>query len=194
MQTERPFWTVLARLLRPQGRRGEVLAELMTDFPESLAGRGNLFLVPGGFSGGTEDARPVVVSDSWLPTGKNRGRVVLQLDGIESISAAELVSGLDLAVPEQSRVPLEDGSTYVSDLVGSAVYDKDILIGEIEGVEFPASSEGVRLEDAPSLLQVRAIDGAEVLIPFVKAFFVALDPDSRKVVLDLPAGLVDVNR
>lgn len=194
MRTDTSSWTVLARVLRPQGRKGEVLAELLTDFPESLSGRENLFLVPEGFDGGAEAARSVRVSSSWLPVGKNRGRIVLQLEGIASISEAESLAGLDLAVPQESRLPLDQDSTYVSDLIGCTVYDRETVIGEISDVQFPASADGARLEDVPSLLEVRSADGGEVLIPFVHDFLVSTDVQAKKLVLKLPAGLVDVNR
>jgi 16S rRNA processing protein RimM len=194
MEEQANSWTVLARLLRPQGRKGELLADLLTDFPESIAGRKDLYLVPEGFAGAVSAARPVNVLSSWLPVGKNRGRVVLLLDGVNSISEAEAFQGLDLSVPHDSRVPLEGDSNYVSDLEGCSVYDGEILVGEITGVQFPAASDGVRLNDVPSLLEVRSLDGDEILVPFVKAFIVSLDVADKKMVLRLPAGLIDVNR
>src|SRR5882757_531890 len=74
-------WTVLAHLLRPQGRKGELLAELLTDFPDRFVDRDDLFLAPPGFQGEPGEARRIKVASSWLPVGKNKGRVVLQLDG-----------------------------------------------------------------------------------------------------------------
>lgn len=187
-------WIVLAHLLRPQGRKGELLAELLTDFPDHFVKRDDLFLAPPGFQGEAEEARRIKVASSWLPVGKNRGRVVLQLDGIGSISDAEAIAGLDVIVPQDSRMPLDDDSAYVSDLVGCLAFDSEALIGEVTGVEFPASSDGSRLDDVPSLLEVRSPEGDEILIPFVKAFLKSVDLQDRKIVLNLPAGLLDVNR
>jgi len=187
-------WIVLAHLLRPQGRKGEVLAELLTDFPDRFVERKDLFLIPLGFQGELTEARPVKVVSSWLPVGKNKGRVVLQFDGIASISDAETLAGLDVVVPQDKRVSLDDDSTYVSDLVGCVVFDNETLVGEVTGVEFPTSSDGARLDDVPSLLEVRSVDGDEILIPFVKAFLKSLDLHGRKIVLNLPAGLLDINR
>ncbi len=185
---------MLARLLRPQGRKGELLAELFTDFPEQLATRKNLFLVPQDFSGPESDGRSVTVVSSWLPVGKNQGRVVLQIEGVNSITEAEQISGLDVAVQDAERVPLDEDANYVSDLTGCSVYDGETLIGEVAGVQFPASSNGARLEDVPSLLEVTSPDGDELLIPFVKAFVVSLSVEERKIVLKLPSGLLEVNR
>lgn len=194
MSTAHPTLTVLAHLLRPQGRKGELLAELLTDFPDRFTGRKDLYLAPTGFRGELTEARPVHVVSSWLPVGKNRGRIVLQLQGIDTITDAETVAGLDVVVPQDGRMPLDDDSTYVSDLVGCAVFDEETEIGEVTGVEFPASSDGTRLDDVPSLLEVRSPDGDEILVPFVKAFLKSIDLDGRRIVLELPDGLLDVNR
>ena len=187
-------WTVLAHLLRPQGRKGEVLAELMTDFPESLTGREGLYLTPQSFEGAVGDAQEVRVSSSWLPVGKNKGRVVLQFDGVQSISDAESLAGMDLAIPSAKRLPLDEEASYISDLTGCIVYDNNVRVGEITNVQFPTTADGGRLDDVPSLLEVHSPDGAEILIPFVKSFVVSIDLESKKIEMKLPAGLIDVNR
>lgn len=194
MSSNTASWIVLAHLLRPQGRKGELLAELLTDFPDQLAGREGLFLAPPEFQGAPSDARQVTIVSSWLPVGKNRGRVVLQISGIDSISAAESLAGLDLIVAEDHRVSLDEDSTYISDLTGCTVYDRDTAVGEVTGVQFPTSSDGIPLEDMPSLLEVRSPDGDKILIPYAKAFLRSVDLAAKKIVLDLPAGLIDINR
>src|ERR1700760_4317228 len=116
-------WLVLAHLLRPQGRKGELLAELSTDFPERFEDRRRVFLAAPGFDGSPADARSVEVVGFWLPVGKNEGRIVLQFAGIETISAAETIAGLDVLIPREERLPLEDESVYISELIGCTVYD-----------------------------------------------------------------------
>jgi 16S rRNA processing protein RimM len=194
MHPEAAPWIVLAHLLRPQGRKGELLAELLTDFPDRFDGREDLFLAPPEFQGTGAEARSVQVISSWLPVGKNRGRIVLHLAGIDTISDAESLVGLDVIVPEDGRLSLDGDSTYVSDLIGCVVFDNETSVGEVTGVEFPTSSDGARLDDMPSLLEVRSEDGDEILIPYAKAFLKSVDIAGRKIVLSLPAGLVDVNR
>jgi 16S rRNA processing protein RimM len=166
----------------------------MTDFPESLPERENVFLVPAGFEGPGEKARKIKVLSAWLPTGKNNGRVVLAIEGVGSISDAEAIAGLDVVVPEGDRLELDAESTYISDLEGCEVYDGDTLIGRVSDVDFPVSSSGARLEEAPPLLEVRSADDEEILIPFVKQYLVSMDLERKRIVLRLPAGLVDVNR
>ena len=185
-------WTVLAHLFRPQGRKGEILAELLTDFPESLEGRADLLLVPS--SGSSPQAREVKVLSSWLPVGRNRGRVVLAIEGVNSISEAESLAGMDLVVADEARETLPEDSVYVSDLVGCAVFDGEQNVGVVTGVQFPSSPTGDRLEDAPSLLEIDDSEGNELLVPFAKEFVVSIDAAAKRIVMRLPAGLIDINR
>jgi 16S rRNA processing protein RimM len=190
-----PSWIVLAHLLRPQGRKGELLAELLTDFPERFESHTRVFLAARGFSGTPSEARLMEVASFWLPLGKNEGRIVLQFQGIDSISDAESVAGLEVIVPEEERLPLDDGSVYISELVGCTIYDGAAIVGVVEDVQFPATADGGRrLAEVAPLLAVRSLDGDEVLIPFAKAFLVAMDTDAKRIDMVLPAGLIDVNR
>lgn len=188
-------WTVLAHLLRPQGRKGEVLAELLTDFPSRFSEREQLYLAKPDYSGTAEAARPVRVTGHWLPVGRNHGRVVLTIEGVESIEAAELLAGLQVIVPVAARVELPEDEEYIDDLIDCSVYDGDLLIGTVTGVDFPTTADGARrLNDAAPLLTVETADGDEVLIPYVQAFLVSLSTQAREIRMNLPEGLLDLNR
>ncbi len=188
-------WVTLAILLRPQGRKGEVLAELLTDFPERFDEDARVFLAQPGFAGSEDEARAMSVVSHWLPVGRNHGRVVLTFAGVDSISAAEELAGLEVLVPESERVTLEEDAEYVSDLVGCAVFDGSQRVGEVTGVEFAMTPDGARrLAEAAPLLTVETAEGDEVLIPYVKTFLVALDPERKRIEMALPEGLVELNR
>jgi 16S rRNA processing protein RimM len=188
-------WVVLAHLLRPQGRKGELLAELLTDFPERFKDSRRVFLAASNFNGESSEAKEAEVSDYWLPVGKNQGRVVLKLAGIDSISAAEGLGGLDVIVPLEERVPLDDEANYISDLVGCTVYDGTTAVGVIEDVQFATSADGLRrLEEVAPMLVLKSTEGDEVLVPFAKDFLVEVNAKERRVEMRLPAGLLDVNR
>lgn len=188
-------WTVLAHLLRPQGRKGEVLAELLTDFPSRFSEREQLYLAKPDYSGTAEAARPVRVTGHWLPVGRNHGRVVLTIEGVESIEAAELLAGLQVIVPVAARVELPEDEEYIDDLIDCSVYDGHLLIGTVAGVDFPTTADGARrLNDAAPLLTVETADGDEVLIPYVQAFLVSLSTQAREIRMNLPEGLLDLNR
>jgi 16S rRNA processing protein RimM len=195
MTQSAPAWIVLAHLLRPQGRKGEVLAELFTDFPERFEDQRRVFLAAPGFDGNEAEARSAEVAAFWLPVGKNAGRVVLQFAGIDTISNAESIAGLDVLVPREERLPLDDESVYISELVGCTVYDGPTPVGVVEEVQFAMTADGGRrLDDAAPLLAVNSPDGDEILIPFAKAFLVSVNTDAKRIEMTLPEGLIEVNR
>ncbi len=184
-------WVTVAHLLRPQGRKGELLAELLTDFPQRFADHPQVFLRgPAEF----DEPRPATVESHWLPVGRNAGRIVLQLTGVDSIESAEALSGTDVLIPAADRLPLEDGSMYISDLVGCTVSSAGKLIGVIESVEFATTPDGsARISDAAPILVVRTPDGNEAMVPFVRAYLTHIDLQAKSIAMDLPDGLLDLN-
>ena len=190
---------MLATLLRPQGRKGEVLAELLTDFPERFSENKRVFLASPGFSGLEAETRAAEITGFWLPTGRNEGRIVLHFAGTDSINAAETLSGLDVLVPRSERVELDDDASYISDLIGCAVYDcadpeHPVHVGNVTDVQFATTPDGNRrLDDAAPLLVLEAAQG-EVLVPFVKSFLISVDQAQRRIDMSLPSGLIEVNR
>jgi 16S rRNA processing protein RimM len=195
-------WIVLALILRPQGRRGEVLADLFTDFPERFAAHPQVWLAPPGFadlalsssaSAGPTSAQPAEVSAHWLPAGRNAGRIVLHFAGVDSIEQAEQLAGQEVIVPLAERLPLDPGAAYISDLVGSTVYDRGLALGVVESVQFPSSPDGSRLDAAP-LLTIASPEGEEILVPFASAFILEIDLPAKSIRMTLPEGLTAINR
>jgi 16S rRNA processing protein RimM len=178
-------WVLVARLVRTQGRRGELLADLLTDFHERFAERKRLYLRKPGGEPGASSVRKVQLESHWL----HKGRIVLKFAGIDSISDAELLRGLDVAIPAAERAPLDDGSVYISDLIGCHVIDihsNQRDAGEVVNVD--------RDTTATPLLVVRAPGQKdEVLIPFAKAFLRKVDLDAKRIEMELPEGLLEVN-
>jgi 16S rRNA processing protein RimM len=193
-------WVTLALLKRPQGRRGELLAELLTDFPDRFTERPHVFLAAPGFNGSAAEARPIEIAGHWLPVGRNQGRVVLAFVGIDSISQAEQLAGLEVIVPITARVELEEDEEYVSDLIGCAVIQRagsgqETRLGVVAGVEFPTTSDGTRrLEDAAPLLTVIDDANDEILIPYVQAFLISVSTTAKVIHMNLPDGLLDLNK
>ena len=135
LQDDAAHWTTLAILLRPQGRKGEILADLSTDaevFKEPLS----VILAPPGFAGLPSAAKPAQVTSAWLPTGRNLGRIVLTFTGVDSITAAERLAGLAIFIPRAERPRLEDGAEYIEDLIGCRIFEGEHQIGTIDSVEF----------------------------------------------------------
>jgi 16S rRNA processing protein RimM len=176
-------WVALARIRRPQGRKGEVFADILTDFPEKFAERRKLWLL----AEGTVPPHQVELIAHWL----HKGGIVLHFAGVDSISAAESLVGLTIAIPRAHRAPLDEDEVYIADLVGCALYDvaeadAPILVGQIETVD--------RTAGPVALLAVRsAISAEEILIPFAKSYLRTIDLDTKRVEMALPEGLTDLN-
>ena len=187
-------WIPAARLLRPQGRRGELLADPLSDLPGLFVPGRQVSLA----ATTTAPAFETTLESHWTPTGRNAGRVVLKLAGVDSISAAEPLAGRDLLILSSDLPPLEPDTWFVRDLLGCRLFDGAALIGEITGVEFPMSADGrTRLPDAAPLLEVTGTSGPRsnpsigpILVPFIKSWLDSLDLETKRVVMHLPPGLV----
>lgn len=163
-------------MLGPQGRRGEVAAELHTSFPERFAERHEL-------SGLAKDGSrcELQLEEHWF----HKGHVVLKFAGVESISDAERLAGMELQIPAEQRAELEAGEAYVSDLVGCEVVNRGSVIGTVADVQFGAG-------EAP-LLVVRTKTGEqEFLVPYAEAFLKKADLPARRIEFELPEGLLEV--
>jgi 16S rRNA processing protein RimM len=189
---DRTDWIAVATLLRPQGRRGEVLAEPLTDLADIFSSGRAVVLAAAGSSPKPESAARQI-EEHWLPTGKNAGRIVLKLSGCESIGEAEALAGLQVLVAATEMPALDADTFFVGDLLGCAFFDGETQAGTIVDVEFPTGPDGrKRLEDAAPLLAIERSAGDEpVLVPFVRAWLESVDIAGKRVVMHLPAGLLD---
>ncbi|HKT25817.1 MAG TPA: ribosome maturation factor RimM [Terriglobales bacterium] len=176
--TQPNSFTAIARIVRPQGRRGELLAELLTDFPEKFAERRQLWLS----SEAKPEPREYSLENHWL----HKGRIVLKFAGIDSISSAEALSGMLVQIPTESRSQLEAGAAYISDLIGSTLFhvSQNRNIGTIRDVQQGAGT-------APLLIVDSA--GTELEIPFAEEFIVRFDSSKKLLEMKLPQGLLEVN-
>lgn len=187
-------WIWLARVCHTQGRKGEVFAEILTDFPEKFAGRRRLWLLaaPGVSSRPAAPSpapREVELLNHWL----HKGGVVLHFAGVDSISAAEVLSGLIVAIPRAERAALGEDEVYIGDLIGCTLVNLGLenesgsasaVVGIIEDVD--------RTTEPVALLMVRGTAG-EILIPFAKKYLRGIDLKARRVEMALPEGLVELN-
>ena len=176
-------------MLGPQGRRGEVLAELHTDFPERFEQRRRL-------SGLAADGsrRELQLEEYWF----HKGGVVLKFAGVESISDAERLKGLELQVPGQERAELEAGAAYVSEIAGCEVWVVEAgdrhLLGTVTEVQFGAGEAPLLVvRRAPSTSEATERDKAsEFLIPYAEEFVTAADFEQRRIDMRLPEGLLEL--
>lgn len=167
----------LARVVKTQGRHGEVAVEVHTDVPDRFTEGMRLFALdkPG------SRRRELQVEGLW----PHKGLLVMKFSGVDSIDDAELLIGAELQVPASERARLEEGWNYVSDLVGCTVLDHGVEIGGIEDVQFGAG-------EAPLLL-VASAAGKKFDIPFAEAYLERVDTTERVVRLNLPEGMLAIN-
>jgi 16S rRNA processing protein RimM len=177
----------LARVVKTQGRHGEVAAEMHSD-PGRFAAGMKLFALPKEAERFAEKAlrSELQVEELW----PHKGLIVLKFRGVDSMSDAELLIGSELQVPRAERANLETGWTYVSDLIGSKVLDHGREIGRIEDVQFGAG-------EAPLLIVANSA-GKKFDVPFAEAYLLGVDREDvdtaqRQVRMNLPAGLLEVN-
>jgi 16S rRNA processing protein RimM len=167
---------IIARITRAWGIRGEAIADVLTDFPERFRAVGDVTLRRGG-----AERRARLQGHRF-----HKGRVLLKFEGVETMNDAEGLVGFDVVVPDVERVELPEGEDlfFESDLVGCEVVTRDgERVGAIEG--FLKTGGGV-------LLSVRRDGGREALVPFVDEICVDVDLGARRVVVELPEGLLDL--
>jgi 16S rRNA processing protein RimM len=124
--------------------------------------------------------RELEVAEPW----PHKGSLVLKFVGVDSISDAEQLVGCELQVPQAERASLEEGWSYISDLVGCTVFDGDREIGTIADVQSGAG-------EAP-LLIVKS-EGKAYEIPYAEAYLKKVDLARQRIEMHLPEGLLDVN-
>ncbi len=165
----------LARVLKTQGRHGEVAVEVHSDVPDRFRERMHLWSL-------AEDGsrRELEIEDLW----PHKGQLILKFVGIDSISKAEELAGCELQVPGEQRAQLEPGWNYLSDLIGCTVFDGDRELGNIGEVRFGAG-------EAP-LLVVKA-GSKEYEIPYAEAYLQQVDLSHKQIRMSLPEGLLEVN-
>ena len=172
--TPPPFSEMVAvgRVVKPQGRKGEVLVEPLSDRPERFPAL-RLVFVPG--ENGAARAMEVVAC--W----PHKGRFVLKLEGVSSIDDAEKFRGMDVRIPEEELPALPAGSYYHHQLKGLPVFDEaGAALGTVQDI---LETGG----EAP-VLTVRG-SGGETLIPLAEAFVREVDLARGRIVVLRPQYL-----
>jgi 16S rRNA processing protein RimM len=170
-------FVTLARVVKTQGRHGEIAAEVHSYVPDRFAEGMKLLAL----SKSGDSRRDVEVESLW----PHKGLLVLKFVGVDSMSDAEALIGSELQVPKAERAELEQGWNYVSDLVGCAVFDHGNEIGQIEDVQLGAG-------EAP-LLIVAGAGGKKYDVPFAEAYLEGVDLPQRQVRMTLPEGMLEIN-
>ena len=119
----------IARVVKTQGRHGEVGVDLLTDFPERFEPDARVYALAADGS-----RRELAIEDVW----PHKGMLILKFAGVETMNDAEALLRSEIQVPLSERKKLEEGTWYVSDLVGCEVTDRGREVGQVADVQFGA--------------------------------------------------------
>ena len=166
---------VVGRIARAHGNRGQVIVDPTTDFPEERFKAGSILYIRRG-----EGSESVAVENVRF----HRGRPIVGLRGVDTMDAAEALAGAELRIAADALHPLPSGSYYHHDLVGCSVETR-----RGENVGRVAAVEG---DGGGSRLVIESRTG-EVLIPMAEGIVLDVDVTGRKIVVEPPDGLLDLN-
>jgi 16S rRNA processing protein RimM len=170
-----PDLLVVARVHRVHGLKGDVSVEILTAFPDRLLPGASLL-----WQREIEEPRRLTVAG----VRAHGERVLMRFEGIEDVDSARALCPGDLSVPAGEAVPPPEGFFYSHELRGFACVDRE---GRALG-----TAAGVEETPAGPLLSVTRPDGKEALVPFVAEYVVRIDRGGRAIILDLPAGLLEL--
>jgi 16S rRNA processing protein RimM len=165
-------FVAIARIAKPRGLKGEVVADLLTDFPERFEGLEDVTAV---LENG--ERRGLIIEEHWF----QNERVILKFAGVASIDDAESLRNADICVAETEAVELESDEFYDWQLEGCEVVT-------ITGDPIGKVRELMRTGGTENLV----VDGEkEYLIPFAESICVQVDVGEKRIVIDPPEGLLE---
>ena len=166
---------VVARVARTRGLRGEVVADLYTDFPGRFEALENVMAI-----GPDGSRRSLQIEEHWF----HGNRIVFKFAGYDSIDEARDLAGYQLAIPESERIKLPEDHFYEWELAGCRVEDLDgKLIGQVSEVMRTGGVE---------VLVVAGVEGREILIPMAHDICVEIDIEQKLIRVDPPQGLLEL--
>jgi len=158
----------VGRVLRPHGVRGELVLEVLTEFPERLAENETVYL---GEAGAPRTLQRVRFS---------RGRLLVQLEGCLTLEAAEALRGQLVQIRESQAAPLPPGHYYQHQIIGlEAVTDTGEVLGQVTEI----------LETGANDVYVVAGAAGEVLLPALRSVVLQIDLEAHRMLVHLPEGL-----
>ncbi len=166
---------VVARVVKVRGLRGEVVADLLTDFPDRFEELGDLIgIAP------DQSHRSLQIEEHWF----HGNRIVFKFAGYDSIDAAKELVGYELAVPASERIELPQDQFYEWELAGCRV---ETIDGKFIGIVGEVMRTG-----GVEILVVVNDAGREFLIPMAQDICVEIDVDKKVVRVDPPEGLLEL--
>jgi 16S rRNA processing protein RimM len=177
---ENPERVTLARIVRPHGLRGEVAAEILTDFPERLTKLRKVWL----WNGGASEPLPAKVKRCRLTTSRG-GQAIFHFDGIDSVERAGKLRGVEVQVPIGERAKIPAHTYFVTDLIGCEVWE--------QGASVPIGTVKDVMRGGTPVLEITTPAG-ELLVPLAQEICTKIDPKHRRIEVRLPEGLRQLNQ
>lgn len=169
-------FVAIAKLLKPRGLRGEIVAELLTDFPERFEDLEKVFAV-----GEKEKSFELELEKFWF----QKGRVVLKFKDYDSIESAETLRNLEICIPESEAVELETDEFFDWEL-------QECFVETIEGEKIGKVREIMRTGGTEILVvEDKNNSKKDYLIPFAEKICVEIDIENRLIKIDAPEGLLE---
>lgn len=163
----------IANIVRTRGLKGEVVADLLTDFPERFE---SLEMVTAVRS--TGERFDLKIEKFWF----QNDRVILKFAGFDTVESGETLRNVEICVPESDAVSLDDDEYFDWDLVGCRIEMPDGgIIGEVAEVMRTGGTELLVVSGATK----------EYLIPFAEAICVEVDIENKLIKIDPPDGLLE---
>jgi 16S rRNA processing protein RimM len=163
----------IARLARTRGLRGELVADVLTDFPERFDDLKNVTaILPDG------ERQQLKIENFWF----QKNRVILKFESFNSIELAETLVNAEICVPESEAVELEEDEFYDWQLEGCKV---ETLEGEPIGIV----KEVMRTGGTENLVVTG--ETKDYLIPFAETICTEVDVEQKLIRVDLPEGLLE---
>jgi 16S rRNA processing protein RimM len=163
----------IAKLTKSRGIRGEMVGQILTDFPERFENLTKVFAVcPNGKSSELE------IEKFWF----QKDKIVFKFNNFDTIETAETLRDCEICVPESETVELEEGEFFDWELEGCAV---ETLEGETIGTVQELMRTG-----GTEILVVKSTE-KEYLIPFAETICTEVDVENKLIKVDAPEGLLD---
>jgi 16S rRNA processing protein RimM len=167
----------VGRIVRPHGHRGAVVVAPESDFADER-------FQPGAEVQWLADGRIETVR--MADTFPHQGRWVVTFDGVATMNDAEALRDRELKVAPETLHELAPGAHYVHDLQGCLVVTAaGVEVGRVARVDFGTGTP---------VLAVAGTRGDEVLVPLAEEICREIDPAGKRIVIDPPAGLIELNR
>jgi len=166
---------IVARAVRTRGLKGELLADVLTDFPERFERVSQLTGVSA-----SGERKHFELENHWF----QNDRMVLKFAGYDSIESATGLVGYEFGLPLTERVELAEDEFYDWELEGCLVENSlGLTIGKVREVMRTGGVE---------LLVVENEERGEIFVPMVASIVTEIDVSGKKILIDPPEGLLDL--